>query len=333
MTFKIAFCGAGERARPYLKALARRPDVQVSAVCDFDRRAAEQVAAGWGARVHVSHDDLLAEARPDALWVCAPPRLQGEVLARAIAHGVPFFVEPPGALDYSRATAVARQVAERRLVTAVGFPARYTDVFQEAREYVGVNPVPLALGWWLRTPDDDEGLPAATLLWHDGGRLVDAMRYFSGEVDRVHALAAGGERGGLVVQLEFASGTVGVLTVAGFRRPDPRVELELLGEGWTLGFTAGAAQSLPVLSTLRLIEQDKTTILRCLNDAAADQAAVFLDAVAAGKPDAVATSYTEALHTLTVCQAAIVSAREGRPVAMAEIESSTRAPADLPTGG
>jgi len=39
MTLSAAFCGAGERAQPYLRALARRPDVRVTAVCDPDRRA------------------------------------------------------------------------------------------------------------------------------------------------------------------------------------------------------------------------------------------------------------------------------------------------------
>ncbi len=312
MPWNLAFYGAGDRARPYLDALARRADVNVAAVCDLDRRAAEQSAAGWGARVFLSYEAMLQEVRPDALWVCVAPHLQGDVVLRAAERGIPFFIEPPGALDYERARLYGRRVAEAGLVTAVGFATRFTDVVQEAKQYLGANPLPLALGWWLRPSGDDTVTTAAGLLWNDACRLVDLLRHFCGEVRRVRALQPGDAPGGTIVQLEFAGGSAGVLTCALFARPEPRVEVELLGEGWFMGFGDG-------LTALRLVERDRTTILRCQNDPAGDHAAAFLDAVAAGKPDGLATGYGDALRTLAVCQAAAVSAREGRAVSLEEV--------------
>jgi predicted dehydrogenase len=311
----LAFYGAGELAQPYLTALARRADVRVAAVCDVDGRAAEQTAAGWRARVYLSYAAMLQEVRPDALWVCVDPHLQGDVLLKAAELGIPFFVVPPGAMDFERARAYARAVARANLVTAVGFSARHTDVAREAREYLGANPVPLALAWWLRRPADEPRPTAAGLLWGEACRLVDLFRLFCGDVTRVHALRAGAGDGGLVVQLETTRGTVGVLTCAAFARPEPRVELELLGEGWTLQFTDD-------LSTLRVAEPDKTTTLRCLNNPAADQATAFLTAVAAGSPTTGMGTYAEALRTLAVCQAAVISAGEGRSVAVADLLDS-----------
>jgi hypothetical protein len=90
--------------------------------------------------------------------------------------------------------------------------------------------------------------------------------------------------------------------------------LELLGEGWSLVFGEG-------MTSLRLAERDRTTILRCLNVPPADQATAFLQAVASGTPAAVAVGYAEALRTLAVCHAAAVSACEGRPVSMVEVEA------------
>jgi myo-inositol 2-dehydrogenase / D-chiro-inositol 1-dehydrogenase len=312
MSLNVAFYGAGERARPYLDALARRADVQVAAVCDLDRRAAEQSAAGWGAQVYLSYEAMLKEARPDALWVCVAPHLQGDVLLRAVQQGVPFFVEPPGALDYERACLYARRAAEANLVTAVGFPTRFTDLVQEAREYVGTNPLPLALGWWLRPPGEDVPATAPALLWGEACRMVDALRWFCGEAVRVQAKTAGASEGALVVQLEFAGGCVGVLTCTALARPEPRVELELLGDGWSLGFGED-------LATLRLVERDRTTILRRLNAPAQDHVAAFLRAVEVHDRAAVPTGYAETLRTLAVCHAAAVSAREGRAVEVAEI--------------
>jgi predicted dehydrogenase len=319
MAHKLAFYGAGDRARPYLDALGHRSDVQVTAVCDLDRRAAEQTAAGWGARVFLSYEAMLEEARPDVLWVCVAPALQGDVILKAAERGIPFFVEPPGAVDYERAGVYARKVREANLVSAVGFPGRFIDVVQEAREYLGAHQIPLALGWWL-APAEDASAGAANLLWTDACHLVDALRYFCGAVTRVRALAAGkvSSAGGLVVQLEFAGASVGVLTCSTFPRPQPRIELEMLGDGWSINFGAG-------LSTLQLAESDKTTILRRLNNPAADQAAAFLEAVTAGEPAKVLVSYAEALRTLAVCHAAAISAQEGRPVALEEVEPKDEA--------
>jgi myo-inositol 2-dehydrogenase / D-chiro-inositol 1-dehydrogenase len=313
MTWTVAFYGAGERARPYLDALARRPDVTVAAVCDVDRRAAEQSAAGWGAQVFLSYEAMLKDVAPQALWVCVPPHLQGDVLLRAADQNIPFFVDPPGALDYERARLYGTRIAKSNLVTAVGFAAHHTDVVREAREYVGAHSVPLALGWWLRPARDEHVTTADGLLWSEACRLVDALRFFCGEVMMVRAVHAGNEAGGLVVQLEFASGCVGMVTCAVFSRPEPRVELELLGDGWSLSF--GDA-----FSPLRLVESDRTTVLRCMNQPAADHVDAFLNAVAEGKPGAIPTGYAEALRTLAVCHAASVSAREGREVMVAEVE-------------
>jgi predicted dehydrogenase len=322
----VAFYGTSDRARPYLDALARRTDVRVTAVCDLDRRSAEQTAAAWGARVFLSYEAMLREARPDALWVCVAPHLQGDVLLRAVEQHVPCFVVPPGAMDFDRARLYGRLAAAANLPVAVGFPARSTDVVREAREYLGANPIALLLGWWLGPPEADESPTpsAAALLWNDACRLVDAMRYFGGEVDRVRTLPAGASQGSLVVQLEFVAGGVGVLSCAAFARPEPRVELELLGDGWSLLF--GPGRSAPStsgaypLSTLCLAEGEKTTLLRCLNVPPAEQAAAFLDAAVAGNPSAILTGYEEALRTMAVCHAALVSARESRPVTLAEIQ-------------
>jgi predicted dehydrogenase len=308
----LAFFGAGERAQPYLSALARRQDVSVVAVCDVDRRAGEQTAAGWGARVFLSYEAMLKEAQPDALWICVDPHLQGDVILKAAEYRIPFFVEPPGAMNFERARAYAGLVAENNLVAAVGFTARCADVVQEAREYLGANQVPLALAWWLRKPADLPDMTAADLLWSDACRLVDAIRLFCGDIVSVHAVRAGSSQRGLVVQMGGAGGTVGMLTCATFARPEPRVELELMGEGWTLNFDDNC-------TTLRVAEPDKTTTLRCLNNPAADHAAAFLKAVAQHDPAGVPASYADALRTLAVCQAIIVSAIDERSVEVAGV--------------
>ena len=79
--------------------LERVPDVQLAAVCDLDRNLAALAALPWSARVFLSYEAMLEEARPDALWLCVEPALQGDVILKAAELGIPFFTLPPGAID------------------------------------------------------------------------------------------------------------------------------------------------------------------------------------------------------------------------------------------
>jgi predicted dehydrogenase len=320
-TIRIGFYGVGTAAQPYLDALARRPDATLAGVCDQNSRAAEQVASGWGASVFPGWETLLQQAQPDAAWICVSSRLQSQAVVEAIDRNIPFFILPPGATDFASAVSHCQQVLERRLVTAVGFATHFTDVAAEAREYLGANPVPLALGWWLRPPVGDEGPEpsALSLLWNDACRLIDVLRYFCGEVQSVQARIPDKSPGGLVVQLQFKSGSVGVLTCAAFPRPEPRVQLELLGDGWSLEFGGPGNDASQLLAPLRLVERDRTTILRCLNSPPADQVAAFVEAVRTQNPNAVAPGYADALPTMAVCHAAALSVREGRMVELTEL--------------
>src|SRR5206468_4285514 len=144
--------------------------------------------------------------------------------------------------------------------------------------------------------------PAATeYLRTDAAPLIDALRFFLGDVARVRALAPAA--GALTLQLEFTAGAAATLTCATFARPDPRHEMELLRDECSLRFADG-------LRTLYLCEPDKTTILRSMNSAAAEATRAFLDAVQAGAPDAVSPGYGDALRTLAVCHAAALSVEE-----------------------
>lgn len=310
MALTLGFFGAGTQAQPYLDALGRRSDVAVTAVCDPDRRAAEHVASGWGARVFDTPEGLLDTAQPDALFLCVAPHLQNDALLQAAERGVPFLVEVPGAVDYERGRLFAQRVEAGRLVTAVGFTGRLADTLLEARAYLAGSLPPLLHGWWLHSSPDAPAGPA--LLWGEACRLVDAMRFFGGEVAHVHTVPAGPDGAGLAVQLAFTGGSAGLLACARFARPEMRVELELHGQGWSISFGED-------FRTLWLAERDKSTLLRRLNDPVTELTNAFLEAVQSGDRSAVPTAYPEALATMAVCQAALVSATEGRSVRLEEV--------------
>lgn len=306
MTLKVAFYGTGSRAQPYLNSLQRVPGVELTSVCDLDRHSAGAAAVPWNARVFLSYEAMLDETRPDALWVCVEPQLQSDVIVKAAELKIPFFILPPGAIDFEHASAYAQAIRAANILTAVGYTSRLTDVFLDAREYLGAKPVPLALAWWLSAPSCGSSNDAARLLWNEGCLLIDALRFFCGEVSGLRTRTTH-PSGGLVVDLEFQNGATGALACALFARPKPRIELEFLGEGWSLLFRNA-------LATLEHAEHDKTTILHALNDAAWEATTAFLDALADRATACALPSYDEALKTLALCQDIETSAREGRIV-------------------
>lgn len=312
MTLRVAFYGTGGPALPFLKALKQVPDIQLAAVCDVERHAAAVAALPWQARVYLSYEAMLEETHPDALWVCVEPPLQGDVILKAAELRIPLFIVPPGAVDYEHALAYGAALADAQLLAVSGYLLRLADIFLEAREYLGANQVRLALGWCLAAPKLPASGDAYCMLWNEGCQLVDALRFFCGEVARVRTLQTD-DAGGVAAQLEFERGTIGTLTSSLFARPEPRVELEFLGEGWSLLFEQGLTQ-------LRHAEHDKTTLLRPLNNSALEATTAFLDAVADGEAPAALPDYADAVRTLTLCHAIELSGRERRVVNLADLE-------------
>jgi len=314
---QLAVYGAGELAEPYLTLLARRADVRIRAVCDPMPRLAEQAAAGWGARVLHHYAAMLEEERPDALLVAVPCRTLGDVLEQAVTHRIPFLVEPPGAADWDSARRLARLVADAKLVTAVGYSARYVDVVREAKEYLGVNATPLGRAAWL-TGGHDDAPGVLDLLWSEACRLIDLWRSLAGEIVAVTAALAGTDA--LVVNFRGASSNVGTFTLAAQPMAEPRIELELFGVGWSFSFTRS-------LTELSLFERDKTTMLRQVNQPRAEHLEAFLEAVRTQAPAYVANSYPEALANLAVVEAIRRAAAEQRWVALEEVlGTATAAP-------
>lgn len=308
---RIAFYGVGERAEPYLRMLARRPGIDVIGIWDNDLRIAEETAVGWKARVQPDAAALLADA-PEAVWICAPASHQGDMALQCAQRRIPFFAVPPGCVDFERARAAARTLAGQNLVTAVGFPTRHTDIVREAREFLADTPVLLLTGSWLRTAVDEAPRDSVRTLWADASVLIDALRVFAGDVTRTWAVTVGEDSAGLSVQIQFAGGAAATLTCATLARPDSRASLEMHAPGSSLEF-------LDAFASLRLEEADRTSILRRMNNPAAEAATAFLEAVEANDSSAVEPSFSDAFRTLAVCRAAAISVAENRIVELSEL--------------
>ena len=316
---RIGFVGAGIIANRHLGDLLGFGDVRVAALADPDLDRACEAAARCGARAYADFREMLDREALDALYLCVPPFAHGAPERAAIERGLPFFVEKPLAVDLATAEAVARGVAERGLVTAVGYHWRYLDIVERARELLAATPARLALGYWL---DFTPPPPWWTKEALSGGQLVeqathifDLARHLVGEVTDVYAATARTPRPAFpdadvpevsVATLHFASGALGQLASTCLLGWPHHIGLQLFGEGLAI--------ELSEFELLVDVGRGRP-VRRAEGDPFVREDRAFIDAVQ-DKPGRVRVPYAEALGTHRLATTAARAAREGRPLAV-----------------
>lgn len=110
-TVKVGLLGAGYISGWHAAALKRAQGVEISAVCDLSRGAAQTLADSCGAaNVYSSLDEMLGAGAVDCIHVLTPPHLHADATEKILSAGVSAFVEKPFALsaaDCKRLSALA----------------------------------------------------------------------------------------------------------------------------------------------------------------------------------------------------------------------------------
>jgi myo-inositol 2-dehydrogenase / D-chiro-inositol 1-dehydrogenase len=316
--FRLGLIGAGWISGIHLAALDRLGRTRLVGVASSREESAKAAADPRGATAYTDIDRMLDEERPDVAYVCVPPVAAVAVLERLVERGIPFLTEKPlAATDADGPARIAVGVAERGLVTAVGYHLRGLEALAEVRERLATDPAHLFTARWLvSTPPPAWWRREAS----GGGQVVeqathfyDLARLLIGEANVVGAASTREEpvvpAGADVVDataavLRFDTGSVG--SFANTRRiASAVIEIEL------------AASDL--LITIRKIGEDQRAWEVVLDDGRAArtipqgrdpyevQAAVFLDAVQAGDPTRVLSSYADALKTDRLTRAVVAA--------------------------
>lgn len=345
MAVRIGFAGTGGIAGAHLIDLVRIADADVVALYDVDRERCElamrrvngqqeQAVRPGGseprklqAKIYTDYKVMLNEAGLNALYICVPPFVHGELEFAAIDAGVALFVEKPVALSIDLARQVAEGIKKKGLVSSSGYQTRYSEAADKARELLANKTASMALGFYLG------GLPG-TPWWRvqaqSGGQLVeqathtvDLLRWLVGDVSRVYS--AGALRAlkdvpnfdifdVATTTLHFTSGAIGNVS-----------NTSILGSGTASRVPSGVhvlAQDLHLevwgtnlkVSTAGKVEEYRWTTNTMMTE---DQA--FVEAVARRDPARLRSPYADAAKTLAVTLAAEESARSGQPVDVAKV--------------
>jgi predicted dehydrogenase len=297
--------GSGGIARRHIGVLAAEPEVELAGIVSPSPERAATVAHRWRCPVYGSIAELLSAEPVDAAWLCVPPGQHGEIEARLIERGIPFFVEKPLSADRRTGEEIGAALARTGLLGAVGYHWRALDTIPEVRRTLAGRPARMVLGAWHdATPPPDWWRHQSS----GGGQMVeqathlfDLARLLAGEAN---VLAATATRYGQAAYpdadvadagaalLRFDAGAMGVFTATCLLGGGAAAQVQIVCAG------------LLITNTPRSVEYDWGRERREVltgNDPFLDEDRAFLQAVQRKDPSLLMSSYADALLTHRLC--------------------------------
>ena len=348
---RIGVVGVGRIGRMHAELLARQvPGAALAMVHDIFPGTARAVGVKLGVPTAATVEELMTSPDVDAVAICASTETHADLLVAAARAGKPAFCEKPISLDLAEVDRALAAIEESGIAVQIGFNRRFDPAHRSVAEAVAdgtIGDVHL-----VRISSRDPAPPPLEYVRGSGGIFLDMTihdfdmaRYVTGsEVVEVFA------RGALRVEPTFAEvGDVdtavvtlthenGCLTVIDNSREavygyDQRVE--------AFGALGMAASENPLAHTGVVRTADGTSaaalphfFLDRYVPSYLGEWAAFVEAVREERTPPVTA--TDGRAPLVIGLAAWRSLREGRPVAVAELnEAPPSAPAQgaQPPGG
>ncbi|WP_337589406.1 Gfo/Idh/MocA family oxidoreductase [Paenibacillus contaminans] len=320
MGLKIAFLGTGGIAQTHVSRLAKIDGVQVAGFCGTSLEKAERAAREIaGAKGYADFTQMLDEVKPDAVYITVPPMAHGEAELALIERGIPFLVEKPLGVENGLVQRLAAAIADKKLVTSVGYHWRYYEALAKARELLAESKPGMALGYWMGNMpmvpwwrnQEQSGGQFAEQTTH----IVDMLRYLCGEVTEAYAAFAQRSMHEKVEGVTVAD--VGTVTLKLCNGMVATVSNTcLLPVGHTTGLDLYTDRGImEIRSTgMKAIERERTTEYRNMKDPFQLENEAFIHAVRTGDTSGILSDYADSAKTHAVTMAANESAETGRAV-------------------
>ncbi|WP_029137377.1 Gfo/Idh/MocA family protein [Nakamurella lactea] len=333
---RIGMIGLGRIGAFHARNLLTLPGVDSLVVADAAPGVAERTAERLGCEAADSADGVLRSGI-DAVLIAAATDAHPQLLLAAVDAGLPTFCEKPVAASPAAAIHVRDRLAGSGVPVQIGYPRRFDPAFVAAR--AAVLSGELGRLTTVRSTTLDPAPPPAGYLAVSGGIFADcaihdfdAIRWVTGrEVTEVYATGSIDATAGpelfadnndvstAACILTMDDGTLGLVSNTRYNASGYDVRLEVHGSADSVA--AGWDDGAPIRSTTPGARfpagPPHTFFMDRLADAFTAELLTFLE-VAAGRIESPCT-VADALETSWVAEAATISLREHRPVALAEI--------------
>jgi predicted dehydrogenase len=222
MTLKVAIVGLGGIGNTHARVYKARDDVEIVAVCDIIPERADKAAEAYGCPAFYSIQEMLDSGiQIDAASMCTAGVENGGDHYRATIEllngGLPVLGEKPISNEIDKAREMVDLAKAKDLRYGINLNHRFTPAAQRARQWVDegrlgeINIINMTM--WINNPNESSP-------WFHMRALhphsIDVMRYFGGDVSKVHAFFKKGKGrkiwSNVQVNMLFENGIVGHLT-------------------------------------------------------------------------------------------------------------------------
>lgn len=218
---RVAVVGLGGIGNTHARCYAANLNTEVVAVCDLLRERADAAAAEYGAKAFYSIEEMVGSGVAiDAASMATAGVENGgdhyQATMELLAAGLPVLGEKPISNEVAKAEEMVALARDKGLPYAIDLNHRFTPAARRAREWIDqgrlgeINMIRMMM--WINNPNESSPhFHIRALHPHS----LDVMRYFCGEVSKVHAFFKKG-RGrkiwsNLQLNLQFSNGVIGNL--------------------------------------------------------------------------------------------------------------------------
>jgi myo-inositol 2-dehydrogenase/D-chiro-inositol 1-dehydrogenase len=139
----VGVIGTGMIGQDHIRRMARvLSGVRVTAVTDVDATVAATVGGLFGARVHATGEDLIADPAVDAVVVCSWGPTHEQYVLGSIAAGKPVFCEKPLATTQEACLRIVEaEVANGSRLVQVGYMRRYDEAYRALKAVLATGEI------------------------------------------------------------------------------------------------------------------------------------------------------------------------------------------------
>ena len=221
MTLKVAIVGMGGIGTRHADIYQADERCEIVAVCDAFADKADAAAERYGCAAYNSVSAMLEGGKIDIASVCTAGVENGgdhyEPTMTLLNAGIPVLGEKPISNEILKAKEMVALAEEKGLRYGINLNHRFTPAALRAKEWVDtgrlgeLNIVNMTM--WINNPNESSPYFHMRALHPHS---IDVMRYFCGDVARVHAFFKKG-RGrniwsNVQVNMQFENGVIGHLT-------------------------------------------------------------------------------------------------------------------------
>lgn len=134
---RVGVIGAGTIAAYHLDAYRAEPRVELRAICDYRREAAEKLAREYGVcKVCADYKEILEDPQIDAVSIATPTFTHKQMVLDALAAGKHVLCEKPPARNLAEAEECCRAAEKSDRLLTYGFVVRFYNHMQYLKQQV-----------------------------------------------------------------------------------------------------------------------------------------------------------------------------------------------------